>query len=350
MSNIKIFGSLLFATFLMGCGSSEKPTKNNEKNSAKEITVYTALENEQIPEYLESFKKQYPNIKLNIVRESTGVIVSRILAEKSNPQADVIWGTAATGLLALDDANLLKEYSPKDIEKINPKFKDNTGKDPKWVGNNAWMTAISVNTIEMKKLGLDEPKTFSDLIKPQYKGLISMANPASSGTGFLTVSALIQLFGEEKAWEYMKNLDSNIGVYTHSGSKPAKTAASGEYPIGISYGYPGIKIKNDGAPINVHFPVEGSGWDSEANALINKKDIKDEAKIFLDWAISEDAMKMYTKSYGIVSRDIQVAPPKGFPENPITQLIANDFSWAAANKERILKHWETNFGAKTENK
>lgn len=343
MFNKKILSSLIFTTLLMGCGA-------NETSQTKEVTVYTALENEQIPEYLESFKEKHPDIKLNIIRESTGVIVSRILAEKSNPQADVIWGTAATGLLALDEANLLKEYSPKDIEKINPKFKDNTGKDPKWVGNNAWMTAISVNTIEMKKLGLEEPKSFSDLIKPEYKGLISMPSPTSSGTGFLTISALVQLFGEEKAWEYMKNLDTNIGVYTHSGSKPAKTAASGEYPIGISYGYPGIKIKNDGAPINVYFPVEGSGWDSEANALINKKDIKEEAKVFLDWAISEDAMKMYAKSYAIVSRDVNIAPPKGFPQNPITQLIANDFSWAAINKERILKTWETNFGAKTEKK
>lgn len=127
--NKKILGSLVLATLLTSCGSSEKPVSKD--NKTKEITVYTALENEQIPEYLQSFKEQYPNIKLNIVRESTGVIVSRVLAEKDNPQADVIWGTAATGLLVLDEANLLKEYSPKDIEKINPKFKDNTGKDPK---------------------------------------------------------------------------------------------------------------------------------------------------------------------------------------------------------------------------
>ncbi|MGL4864953.1 MAG: putative 2-aminoethylphosphonate ABC transporter substrate-binding protein [Cetobacterium sp.] len=346
MINKKIIGSLLFAGLLVGCGSSEKPSTAGNKN--KEITVYTALENEQIPEYLASFKKQYPDIKLNIVRESTGVIVSRVLAEKNNPQADVIWGTAATGLLVLDEANLLKAYSPKGIEKINTKFKDNSGKDPKWVGNNAWMTAISVNTIEMKKLGIEEPKNFADLLKPEYRGLISMPNPASSGTGFLTVSALVQLLGEEQAWQYMADLDKNMGVYTHSGSKPAKTAASGEYPIGISYGYPGIKIKNEGAPINVYFPSEGSGWDSEANALINKKDIKDEAKIFLDWAISEEAMAMYAKSYAIVSREMDVKPPKGFPENPISQLIANDFSWAAANKERVLSTWEAKFGSKTE--
>ena len=108
--NKKILGSLVLTTLLASCGSSEKPVSKD--NKTKEITVYTALENEQIPEYLQSFKEQYPNIKLNIVRESTGVIVSRVLAEKDNPQADVIWGTAATGLLVLDEANLLKEYSP----------------------------------------------------------------------------------------------------------------------------------------------------------------------------------------------------------------------------------------------
>lgn len=212
------------------------------------------------------------------------------------------------------------------------------------------MTAIIVNKIEMEKLGLEEPKNFEDLIKPEYKGLVSMANPASSGTGFLTVSAFIQTFGEEKAWEYMSKLHENIGIYTHSGSKPAKTAATGEFPIGISYGYPGIKLKNEGAPVSVYFPREGSGWDSEANALINKKKIKDAAKIFLDWAISDEAMKMYSKSYAIVSRDIGATPPKGFPENPNAQLIENDFLWAAKNKNSILENWEKRFGIKTESK
>ncbi|MGL4403017.1 MAG: putative 2-aminoethylphosphonate ABC transporter substrate-binding protein [Fusobacteriaceae bacterium] len=326
-----------------GCG-------NQKIEAKKELIVYTALENEQIPEYVQSFKSQHPDIKLNIVRESTGVIISRILAEKENPQADLVWGTAATGLLALDKANLLKEYSPKNIDTVDSKFRDNTGKDPKWVGNNAWMTAITVNTLEMKKLGLDEPKNLEDLIKPQYKGLISMPNPASSGTGFLTVSSLFQIMDEKGAWEYMGKLHENIGMYTHSGSKPAKTAAAGEFPIGISYGYPGVKLKNDGAPVNVYFPKEGSGWDSEANALINKKYIKAEAKVFLDWAISDEAMKMYAKSYAVVSRDMGIDPPKGFPQNPNAQLIKNDFAWAAENKGSILKQWEEKFADKTEKK
>ncbi len=212
------------------------------------------------------------------------------------------------------------------------------------------MTAITVNTIELEKLGLPHPKSYEDLLNPEYKGLISMPNPASSGTGYLTVSALLQIMGEEKAWEYMNGLHNNIGVYTHSGSKPAKMAASGEYPIGISYGYPGVKQLNDGAPVAVYFPTEGSGWDSEANALINKANIKEEAKVFLDWAISEGVMKQYAKSYGIVSREVDTPPVKGFPSNPMNQLIENDFSWAANNQSDILGKWEGQFGSKTESK
>lgn len=340
----KIFGALALIGIMVGCG--EKSTKTPEK----ELTIYTALENEQIPEYLKGFKEKYPNIKLNIIRDSTGIIISKLLAEKDNPQADVVWGTAATGILSLNKVNLLKEYSPKGLEHINKKFVDQSGKDPKWVGNNAWMTAIVVNKIELKKLGLQEPQSLNDLLNPNYKGLISMPNPNSSGTGFLTVSALIQMMGEEKAWKYMEALHKNIGVYTHSGSKPAKVAAKGEYPIGISYGYPGIKLMNQGAPVNVYFPTEGCGWDSEANALINKKDIKKEAKLFLDWAISEDTMKKYSESYAIVSRDIDVSVPKGFPKDPINKLIENDFDWAANNRDRILHKWEDNFGSKTESK
>lgn len=340
--------ALLLGVMFVGC-------KNENKNiprakNIKELNIYTALENEQIPTYLKSFKEKHPNIKLNVVRESTGIIISRLMAEKDNPQADVIWGTAATGVLGLDKYGLLKPYSPKDLDKINPKFIDKSGREPKWVGNNAWMTAITVNTIELKKLGLPEPKNYKDLLNPIYKGLISMPNPASSGTGYLTVSAWFQIMGEEKAWEYMKNLHNNVGIYTHSGSKPAKSAANGEYPIGISYGYPGVKLKNEGAPVNVYFPSEGSGWDSEANALVNKKEIKEEAKIFLDWAVSEEVMKDYGKSYAIVSREMKLPIPTGFPKNPSKQLIENDFSWAAKNRETILKKWELEFGVKTETK
>ena len=128
---------LLAGALITGCGAKE-----NEK-AVKEINVYTALENEQIPVFLENFKKHYPDIKVNITRDSTGVVITKVLAEKDNPQADVVWGTAASGLLMLDNAGILEPYAPKGVERVNPRFKDNA-EIPVWVGNNAWMATFAV--------------------------------------------------------------------------------------------------------------------------------------------------------------------------------------------------------------
>lgn len=327
---------ILIAALALGCG-----------NKTSEITVYTSIEEDQIPVYLKSFKEQHPDIEVNIVRDSTGIITAKLLAEKENPQADVVWGLAATSLLVLDKNELLEGYAPRGVERILPQFKDNNN-PPHWVGIDAYMTAFVVNTVELEKKGIPIPTSYQDLTKNIYKGMIVMPNPASSGTGFLTVSAFMQLFGEQNAWNYMDMLDKNVAIYTHSGSKPAKMAAQGEYPIGISFDYRGIIEKRDGAPVVTVFPTEGSGWELEANALIKKTTIKEEAKLFLDWAISDKVMQEYSKRYAIITIENDNPVPEGFPNDPMKQLIPNDLKWAAENRDRILEEWNRRYQSKSE--
>ena len=327
---------------LSGCGQKQAvgdPTKG-------ELTVYTALEDEQVTEYLESFNKTYPDIKVNVVRESTGTITSKLLAEKDNPQADVAWGIAASSMMLCDTEGMLEPYAPADVEKILPKFKSDK-KVPTWVGIDAWETAIVVNTVEAKKLGLPEIKSYQDLLDPAFQGHIVATNPNSSGTGFLTVSGILQLNGKDtdKGWEYLDKLNSNIAQYVDSGSKPAKMAAAGETVVGISFGYAGISQKEKGAPVEVIFPSEGSGWDLEANALIKKDEINAAAKTFLDWAISDDAMTLYNKNYPIIATG-EGGKYEGFDFNPVDQLIENDFTWAASNRDSILKKWTEKYASK----
>ena len=336
---------VLFAVTAVGCGGqADRQTKG-----PKEITVYTALEEDQIKAYLASFSKKHPDIKVNIVRDSTGIITAKLMAEKDNPKADVVWGLAATSLLALDSQKMLAPYSPKGVERILPEFRDSSS-TPAWVGIDAWMTGVVVNTTEMKKKGVPLPEGFADLIKPEYKGLITRSNPASSGTGYLTVAGVLQMMGEEKGWQYLDSLHKNVAMYVHSGSKPAKMSASGEYPIGISFGYRGIQEKKKGAPVETVFPKEGSGWDLEANGLMKKNEIKDEAKLFLDWAISDEAMTEYNKSFAVIAIKNNNPVPEGFPKEPMKQMIKNDLKWAANNRDRILSEWETRYGSKNEKK
>jgi len=332
--------------------SASSPSEASEQvaaGDAGEITVYTALEDDQLSTYLPIFEEEYPDIKVNLVRDSTGIITAKLLAEKDNPQADVVWGLAASSLLIAKQEGMLEPYAPEGLDKVEPKLRDSAD-PPSWVGIDAWMSAFCVNTVETEKQGLAIPKSWADLTDPAYKGKIVMSNPASSGTGFLSVSAILQMMGEDKGWEYLDALHENIAQYTHSGSKPCKMAGAGEYPIGISFGYRAVKQKNDGEPIEPVFPEEGSGWDIEANALIKKDEIKDAAKTFLDWAISADISKEYAKSFAITAVKTDEPIPEGFPEDPIAQLAENDFEWAASNRDRILEEWTKRYDAKSEPK
>ena len=317
--------------------------------AAEEIIVYTALEDDEIPKYLALFKQQHPDITVKIVRDSTGIVTAKLLAEKANPQADVVWGTAATSLMLCKQAGMLEPFAPKGLEKVKPLMRDSAN-PPAWVGIKAWETGFCVNTIESKKLNLPAPESFADLTKPVYKGQISMPNPASSGTGFLTVSAVLQMMGEAQGWEYLDKLHANIARYTHSGSKPCKMAGAGEVPIGISFAYRGFMQKQKGEPVETVFPKEGSGWDVEANALIKKAAIKPAAKIFLDWAIGEPVMKEYGKIYPVTAYPSGNPIPEGYPKEPEKQLAKNDFDWAAKNRERILAEWTKRYDSKSEAK
>ena len=333
----------LFAFALFACAISTTAT-------AGELNVYTALEDDELAVYVPAFEKAHPDIKLNIVRDSTGIVTAKLLAEKDNPVADVVWGTAATSLLVCDELGMLKGYNPEGVEKVKKGMKDGENDPMHWVGIKAWVTGIVGNTIEMKNKGLTLPKSYADLVKPEYKGYLVMPNPASSGTGFLTVSAILQLKGETEGWAYLDQLHQNIAMYTHSGSKPAKMAGKGEFPVGISFAYRGFKQRSKGEPVEVAFPAEGSGYDVEANALIKKPRIKPEAKTFLDWAIGDEAMAMYAKVYPIVATDIAVDAPDGWPDDPMSVLIDNDLKWAAKNRQAILKEWTKRYDQKSEAK
>ncbi len=316
---------------------------------AGDLLVYTALEDDEIPRYLALLKQSHPEINVKIVRDSTGIVTAKLLAEKDNPRADVVWGTAATSLMLCTQAGMVEPYAPKGLERVRPKMRD-AAAVPSWVGIKAWMTGFCVNTVEAEALKLPVPQGFADLTDPVYRGHLSMSNPSSSGTGFLTVSAILQMMGEEKGWAYLDRLHENMAVYTHSGSKPCKLAGAGEYPIGISFAYRGFMQKQKGEPVLTVFPKEGSGWDVEANCLIKKATVKPEARVFLDWAISEPVMNEYAKVYPVTAYATNVPVPEGFPAKPEAQLIQNDFDWAAKNRARILAEWSKRYDAKSEPK
>lgn len=314
-----------------------------------ELTVYTAVEAEDLKKYAERFNEDHPDIKINWVRDSTGVVTARLMAEKENPRADVIWGLSGTSLLVLKNEDMLMPYAPKGLSELSPKFRDRDSV-PSWVGMDAYMAALCVNTVEAEKHGLPMPTRWSDLTKPVYKDHVVMPNPNSSGTGFLDVSAWLQMMGEDEGWAFMDGLHDNISRYTHSGSKPCKMAASGETTIGVSFAFRGARLKDQGAPLEVVFPEEGLGWEVEATSIVKGTKNLDAAKTLVDWSISRKAMEMYNEGYAIVAMPGVAKPIKYFPDNAEELIIDNDFAWAATHRDEILTEWQQRYDSKSEAK
>ncbi len=340
---MKKASAIAIAAFFMVIGFSQLAW------SATELTVYTAVEAEDLKKYAATFNEDHPDIKIKWVRDSTGIVTAKLLAEKNNPQADIIWGLAGTSLLLMKSEGMFEPYKPKGLSNLDPKFYD-SDPTPSWVGMDAWVAAVCFNTVEGKKEGLAPPKSWWDLTKPMYKGHVIMPNPNSSGTGFLDVSSWLQLFGEKGGWAYMDLLHENIARYTHSGSKPCKLAAAGEIPIGVSFAFRGARSKEAGAPLEIIIPREGIGWEMEASAIVAGTEKLAAAKTLMDWSISKKAMKMYNSAYAVVGYKGLAKPVKHFPPETLSGLIENDFEFAANNRKRILAEWQKRYDSKSDPK
>jgi iron(III) transport system substrate-binding protein len=309
---------------------------------AGEITVYTALEEDDVRVYLASFAKAKPDIKVNVLRLSTGDLVARILAEKSNPRHDVIWGTALTQVNDPRILEMAEAYKPAGIDSVKTQFKDPNNL---WFATTGYFAGFCVNTEVLKKRNLPMPTSWQDLLNPVYKGQIVMPNAASSGTGYLQIVSLLQMKGEENGWKFLKDLDANMAQYIKSGSRPCKMAAAGEYAIGLSFAFSGVKQIMEGYPIKLVIPSEGAGYEIEVSMLMKTAKNKADAKQFLDWLLTLDAAKLYGERAEMSSVPGAAPTPEvlkaGLPADVSTVLYKDmDFTASAKNKDRILAEWK----------
>lgn len=333
----KVFGALLLAG--MACAAQAKT----------ELLVYTAVEADELAKFKSAIEADYPDLDIKWVRDSTGIITAKLLAEKANPQADVVWGLAVTSLELLAKEGYFQPYAPKGVDQLDPQYVDTT-KPPLWVGQRVWIASLCYNTVEAEKAKLPTPTSWADLTKPEFKGKVVMPNPSSSGTGFLDVSAWLQMWGEDKGWKYMDALHDNIAQYTHSGSKPCKMAAAGEVPVGISFAYRGAQEKSKGAPVEVIAPKEGLGWDLESFAIVKSTQKLEAAKQLADWSVSRKANELYNEGYAVVAMPGIAKPVPNYPEGIAQLMIKNNFEWAATHREAILAEWAKRYDGKSEPK
>ncbi|MEP3053799.1 ABC transporter substrate-binding protein [Ascidiaceihabitans sp.] len=311
---------------------------------AGELTVYTSYEEDEAAAFLELAAEAMPDIAFNMLRLSTGDLAARIIAEKGNPQHDVIWGFAASTIVNPEIEETLEPYTPVGVDSIPAAFRS---EDDKWFAVTGYMAAFCVNNERLETLGLEAPTSWADLLKPEYQGEVVMPNPASSGTGYIMVSSLLQMMGEEAGWAMLDQLDGNVAQYIKSGSKPCHAASAGEYAVGASYDMRAIKNIAEGFPISMAIPSEGSGNELEANALVASSDNKEDARRFLDWTVTTEAATAYLDWKAIVTIPGGTMPQRfidaGLPEDTSTVLHPTDFGAAANDRAAIIAEWQSRY-------
>jgi iron(III) transport system substrate-binding protein len=309
------------------------------------LTIYTALENDQLGPFKQAIEAAVPEAEVVWVRDSTGVITARFLAEKDNPRADIVLGLAVTSLIAFERQGLLETYQPAGTDKLKAAFRDD--KAPyTWTGMDAFLSVVCFNTAEAGKGKVAAPTSWQDLTKPEFKGKLVMPHPASSGTGYLTIAAWLQIMGEEKGWKFMDGLHENIAVYTHSGSAPCVQAAKGERLAGIGFDMRGAREKTQGVPIDIILPKEGAGWDMEATGIVKGTKNLAVAKKVADWGATKQANELYSKYYAIVAEPSVKNTPPNYPATAEQAMVKNDFAWMAENRDRILAEWSKRYESK----
>lgn len=332
-----LLSTLAALTLALGAAEAQQRTR---------LTVYTALENEQLVPFKAAAERAVPGIEIAWVRDSTGVITARLVAERANPRADVIWGLSVFSLLALEAQDMLEPYSPPSAAALRPNF--HSARNPMtWTGMNAFVSAICFNRVVAQQRGLPRPTTWADLLNPAFRGQVAMPNPASSGTGFLTIAGWIGSMGEANAWEFMNRLHENIQVYTHSGSAPCNNAARGEYAVGLSFDMRSVALRNQGAPIDVIVPTDGVGFDLEATAILRGTRNLEAARRLVDWTVSREANELYGRFYALVAHPEATTTVQNYPADFAQRLVSQDFAAMAVRRDEILREWTRRFDGKS---
>jgi iron(III) transport system substrate-binding protein len=283
-------------------------------------------------------------IKVNMVKRGSGEALAQLIAERSNPKTDVWFGGTGDPHLQAAELDLTVEYKSPTLPQLYP-WAQQQAQQSGWrtVGVYSGPLGFAYNTEILAKRKMAPPKCWKDLPEPTYKGELQVANPNSSGTAYTMVATLVQLMGEDKAFDYLKLLHKNVSQYTRSGTGPIKAAARGETAVSISFVHDAPGEQMQGFPIATVTPCEGTGAEIGSMSLIKGARNPEAAKKFYEWALTPAAQQ-----FGAASKQFQLPSNKAtpldsrIPDFRKIKFINYDYAkyGKTAERKRLIERWE----------
>lgn len=311
--------------------------------AAEKLTYYCSAQEDWCQLMANGFEDA-TGIKVSMTRKSSGETFAQLKAEGSNPKGDIWWGGTGDPHLQAAEEGLTEAYVSPMRDGLNDwALSQAKSAGDKTIGIYSGGLGYGYNTELLAKAGLAEPKCWKDLLKPEYKGHVQMANPNSSGTAYTTLATIVQLFGEDEGFEFMKGLHKNINQYTKSGSAPIKAAARGENTIGIVFMHDAVKQAVSGFPIKVVAPCEGTGYEIGSMSIVKGARNLESAQKFYDWALTAhvQSRSLEVKAFQVMSNRYAHSSPSA-PDLSTVKLIDYDFAKYGSSDERkrLLKKWD----------
>lgn len=323
----------LFCLAALGCGggkTDKKPAENKDAGS-KKVVIFSSAEEYRNDYYIKKLKEKFPNYDITLEYLSTGKHAAKLKAEGEKTLCDITLDLEAGYATQLSP--IFADLSGYDTSRY---MEDLLSKDKKYLPELRMGGAIILNTEVLKAKGLKAPQSYEDLLKPEYKGLISMPSPKASGTGYIFLKALVNSMGEDKAFAYFDQLSKNVLQFTSSGSGPVNALINKEVAIGLGMTAQGALKKTEGAPLEITFFKEGSPYTYYTLAMIKGKEKNKAVKEVFDYmstTLVEDNVRMYYPEKMYKDKDYTI---KNMPTNIKYADMKNN---TIEEKERLLAKW-----------
>lgn len=304
--------------------------------SAQTLVVYSSVDEENANRILAAFT-QATGIPVQMVFLSSGPALSRIEAESARPQADVWFGAPSENHIDAKDRGLTQAYVSANADALTAEFKDADGF---WHAIYTNPLALGVRADVLAERNLPVPTSWADLLNPGYRGLIQMPSPQASGTARAVIFTLIEIMGEDAAFEYMAALNANVQTYTQSGTAPSGALGLGETVIALQFSPGFLKLVDEGFPVEVVFPSEGVGYEVASMSILAGAPNLDAAKALVDWMTSAEGQAALSaeKTYFLPIRG-DVSAGEGIPSLDEINLVSYDPAFASSQRERLVDRW-----------
>lgn len=282
--------------------------------------------------------------RVSVSQKGSGEALAQLIAEKDNPRTDIWFGGTGDPHLQAAEQGITLEYKSPTLPQLHDWAQQQARQSGyRTVGIYSGPLGFGYNPELLARKKLPVPKTWADLTRAEYKGEVQVANPASSGTSYTMIATLVQLMGEDKAFEYLKSLHRNVGAYPRSGTAPIKAVARGETAVSISFVHDGPGEKMQGFPLETVTPSDGTGAEIGSMSIIKGARNMEAAKKFYEWALTPAAQEMAAaaKSFQLPSNKAAKVDPR-VPDFKKIRLINYDYAkyGASAERRRLIARWE----------